>query len=347
MTQIGDLLSGLRSQFPDSLISGQGWERLIDQVGEIPFDEKLTCGFEMPLGDPDPVSDFSIVVAPGPTAQFFIHLGEQDEASSTETWLSRHLVERTGSDDWIDWILLAYDIIDTLPSERTVPAVHLNPGPSQRPEQSKSTLAILENSLSRIAGRSDDNFECQALSIAYAALPVAAAVVFVGVTSRYTTPSVRLVIAGIPMPSLKAYLECLNWMGSTEFLVEFLSSMKDVSDRYLLSIDLTDSGALPRLGLEMYPADLPRVDHRYLLTAWLNTTRGDWNRFVNHTVGLGLCLPAKGTGILSWPRSNKIFTNNRVYRLYMGINHVKFVVSGESIHAKAYAGLNFAPIEPY
>ena len=346
MTQIRDLLGGLRPQFPDSLLSGRGWDNLLEQVGDIPFDEKLTCGFEMPLGDPEPASDFSVVVAPGSITKYFISLGRgQNEASPTETWLSRHLVDKTGHDDWIDWILLAYDIIDTAPSERAVPAVHLNPGPSREPELNRSALATLAKSLSRISGQSDDAYEHRALSAAYDALPDEAKIVFAGVTSRLNTRSVRLVVADIPENSLSAYLERLNWKGSTQRVIKFLSDMKEVSNRYLLSIDLTDQGALPRLGLEMYPTHLHCVDYRYLLTTWLSTAKADWERFVKHTVNLGLCLPAKANGILSWPRSKNVFTDNRVFRLYLGINHVKFVIDGQSVHAKAYTGLNYAPVE--
>ncbi len=319
----------------------------MNHIGDIPFDEKFTGGFEMPLGEPEPVSDFSVVVTPGPVAQYFINLGERTEASLTETWLSRHLVDRTGPDDWIDWILLAYDIIDACANERVVPAVHLNPGPTQKPQQINSTMKTFANSLSRIAGREDDACEYRALSAAYDALPEEAAVVFAGVTSKYKTRSIRLVVVDIPVSSLPTYLKCLNWAGSTNTVVDFLSDMNEVSDRYLLSFDITENGMLPRLGLEMYPIHPSPGDSRGLLTMWLNTTRVDWNRFVDHTVNLGLCLPAKAAGVLSWPRSDKIFMDNRVYRLYMGINHVKFVINEQSIHAKAYAGLNFAPMESY
>ena len=180
------------------------------------------------------------------------------------------------------------------------------------------------------------------------ALPSGTEVVFVAVAPDRVPKSIKLIVAGVAAPQLAPLLDRTGWEGSIESVLEFLTRMRDVSDpdRFMLSLDVTEAGALPRLGFEMYPAHLSGADNRALLATWLNSTKSDWSQFVARLVEMGLCLPEESSGLASWPKCNNIYGTGGAYRLNMGINHIKIAVAGERLQAKAYAGIRFIPLHP-
>ena len=347
MTRFQDVLLGLRTQIPESLLAGRGWDRLLQRIGGLPAAAAASlCGFELKLDDPEPAADFSGVVTPGPVARYYIANGKSAAATPTDAWLSRRLTDSSGTDDWSDWMLLAYDIVD-IPSEQPVtPVVYLSPLPGRQPGCIASTSDRLAGTLARAAGRSNDDHERRALARALKALPAEAALVFVAATPSRNPRSIRLVVADIQASAVGPFLDQLSWPGSVPTVVEFLSGMQDLSDRFMLALDVAADGALPRLGFEMYPARRNFADRYALLTSWLTTTRADWKGLADRLVDMKLCLPAKAAGLLSWPRHQNVYGNNEVFRLYMGINHVKISMAGERLRAKAYAGLRLLPLGP-
>ena len=178
MKRLRDVFLGLRPRIPLSLIAGRGWDRLLDRVGELPAAATASaCGFELRLGDREPAADFSVAVTPGPVAQYFVANGEGAAPASAEGWLSRHLSDSSGPDNWIEHVLLAYDIIDA-PSERqAAPAVCL-PIPAEQPGRLPLPPDLLASALRRAAGWSHDDHERRALTRAFEALPSGATVVF-------------------------------------------------------------------------------------------------------------------------------------------------------------------------
>ena len=340
------MLRGLRPRIPRSLIAGPGWDRLLHRVGGLPAAAAASaCGFELRLGDTDPAADFSVAVAPGPVAQYYVAHGAGAAPASAEGWLSRHLADKSGPDDWIDHVLLAYDIIDAPSGRQGAPAVCL-PIPAQLPGRGPLSPDRLAGALRRAAGWTQDDLQRRALTRAFEALPSGAAVVFAAVNPERTPMSSRLVVAGVSAPRVGSFLERLAWTGSMPTIRRVLSGMQDVSDRFMLAFDVTANGALPRLGLEMYPAYPSGADYHALLSTWLRTTASDWRSLLDRLVDMGLCLPVKAGGLLSWPRRNNLFGNGQAFRLHMGINHVKITVIEERMQAKAYAGLRLLPLEP-
>lgn len=340
--QLQDVLRALRPRIPESLLAGAGWDRLLQRVGDLPAEAARQCGFELKLDDPAPAADFSVVVTPGAVGRHFRARSSDPAAASTETWLGDYLAGRS---EPLDWLLLAYDIVDVADGRQVSPAVYFRSGaalPSGGPAFEPDRLA---DTLGQIAGAgANDGFERRALTRAFKALPHRAAVVFAAAAPDRAPGSVRLVVAEIPESQLGPFLEKLEWPGSISVVSQLLSRMRDVSDRYMLAFDMTASGALPRLGLEMYPKIPFVADYSALLLSWLKTTGADWSRLAGHLVDMSLCLPAKADGLLSWPGQARLFGDDGIYLLHMGINHIKLVIDGERLRAKAYAGLKYYPL---
>ena len=180
---------------------------------------------------------------------------------------------------------------------------------------------------------------------AFGTLPSTAVTVFAAVAPERAPRFVRLVVADVASTQVEGFLDRLEWPGSIPAVLRLLSEMRDVSESFMMAFDVTEDGTLPRLGFEMYPTTSAGVGYQALLLAWLTTTRADWRRLIDRLVEMDLCLPEKVEGLLSWPKCHNVYGKDGAYRLNMGINHVKMVVDGERLQAKAYAGLKCYPLD--
>ncbi len=121
-------------------------------------------------------------------------------------------------------------------------------------------------------------------------------------------------VAEIPVPHLGPFLNRLEWPGPVPTVLGFLSGMHDVSDRFMMAFDVTEDGALLRLGLEMYPTSADGADYRALLSTWLTTTKTHWRGLTDRLADMELCLPAKAEGLLSWPKRHNASAGRRTPR---------------------------------
>jgi len=346
MKHLKDVLVGLRPQIPESLLAGEGWDRLVARVGVLPAAAASACGFELRLGIPAPSADFSLAVGREPVVKYYIAQGEHADPASPEAWLKRYLTGETESDSWLEGLLLGYDLVDAsgeCPAD-CPPAVNLRLTPTHRLRQAGFTPDLLGTTLEHAVGRSGGHCERGAVGRAFDALPPGASIVFAAAAPD-RPETVKLVVSRIPAADAGAFAARLGWTGSVPALSKLLSGMRDVSSGFMISIDLTADGALPGLGLEIYPEYASDShDDGTLLTTWLRTTAKDWHDLTRRLVSMKLCLPTKALGLLSWPKHTKVFSRTGVYRLYMGINHVKMIIDGEDLSAKAYAGLELLPL---
>lgn len=205
--------------------------------------------------------------------------------------------------------------------------------------------AAIAAAVAQAAARKDQGPEYRALVRVLGCLPAGARLAYVGATPGRTPRSVRLLVADMELHEVEPLLRQLAWPGSVATVLELLSGMRDLCRRFLFLFDATEDGALPRLGFEMHPVRKNVTDYRALLAAWLITSKRDWRPVVRRLVDWRLCLPAKAEGLLEWPRLRTVFGNDGAFQLYMGINHVKLLVHGESVQAKAYGGLRLLPLD--
>ncbi len=346
MMQLRGFLRELRPRIPQPLLAGAGWDRLLQRVGDLPA-EVVTwlCGFEFRLDDPAPDSDFGVVVAPGSIARHFRDAGSSAAATFSEAWLAARLTDQPEPDTTM---MLAYDITGVTQGHRAAPMVYFSfaaalpfGGNPFVPEQLADTLGPL-------LGGSEGDFACAALTRTFSSLPDGAALVYVGVAPDRAPPSIRLLVAEIPASRLEPFLDRIGWPGSIPAVLRLLSSMREVSERFMLMFDITATGALPRIGFEMYPKipSMQGTHFRALLASGFTTTRADWSALVGHLVDQGWCLPTKAEALLSWPGQYRLLRDDEVGLLHMGINHVKLVMNGDRLSVKGYPGLRYRPLTP-
>ncbi|MXX11041.1 MAG: hypothetical protein F4201_09140 [Nitrospira sp. SB0677_bin_15] len=345
MRRLRDTLPVLRPWIPESLLSGKGWDHLLHRIGDLPAAASANaCGFEMRLSEPEPVADFSVTVVDGQVSRHLAADGTGSLPCTPEAWLARHCAGTPGPDDWIDWMVLAYDIVAVGGARRLAPVVYLSPASLRHPLGTAESQIRLAGALGRAAGRNDFNQEHRALARTIEALPSGATIIFAAAVPDRRPRFIRLVVAGVTPPQLGPFLDRLEWKGSIPAVLRFLSGMNDVSTCFMPAIDVGERGALAPLGLEMYPNRSKDVDDRALLSTWLTTTASDWRDMVDHLVTMGLCLPEKAAGLIAWPKCHNVYGSQGVFRLYMGINHVKVTFREGRVEAKAYAGLRFFPL---
>ncbi len=345
MRRLRDTLSGLRAWIPESLLDGKGWDDLLHRIGDLPAAASAdTCGFEMRLTEPEPTADFSIAVVDGPVARHLVTEGTGAPPDTPEAWLAKHCAGTPGPDDWIDWMVLAYDIVAGGGARRLAPMVYLSPASLRHPLDVANNQVRIADALGRAAGRNDFNQERRSLARMVEALPPGATIVFAAAVPDRRPRFIRLVVVGVTPPQLGSFLDRLAWKGSIPAVLRFLSGMHDVSTDFMLAIDVAGGGALAPLGLEMYPNRSNGVDDRALLSTWRTTTASDWRGMVDRLVTMGLCLPEKAAGLITWPKCHNVYEAQEVFRLSMGINHVKVTFKEGRVEAKAYAGLRFFPL---
>ncbi len=348
MERFGDVLTGLRSQIPRSLLAGPGWDRLLERVGDLPAAAASSlCGFEFRLDEPSPAADFSNPVSDGKVARHHIVRGEAAAPASVDAWLAAHLKDPSATEHWLESVLLAYDIIGVPPGRPEPPVIYLRLLSGRGMGGTVAGPAMIARTVAQASARDDSAPERRALSWALGVLPAGARLAYVGATPNRSPRSVRLLMADIGPRDVGPLLSRLQWQGSIAAVDRLLSGMADLCRRFLLLLDVSEDGALPRIGFEMHALPEGAASNRALFAAWLISSRPDWRPVIQRLVDRHQCIPAKAEGLLSWPRRRTVFGKDGAFELYMGINHVKLSVEGGRVRAKAYGGLRLLPMDEF
>ncbi len=336
------VLAGLRPLIPRSLLDGLGWDRLTACAAELPdAGSSAFLGCEFRLGEETPAADLFVVVRSGsPLARHFIRRGEAARPGSAAAALSRYLA-RIGQADselhaCIAGTMLEYDLAEAPADPRPDPGVFLKirrteeSGPHDRPQP----LPIA--ALAGAVGWTDEDEALRWVARALAALPPDARVAHVGALPSRTPRAVRLVVQEIGRDEVAGVLERLGRSAAVRPATELLADLGDVLPRFRLSVDVADSGLLPRIGLELYHAGSWGDD---AMDSWLTTGRSAWRPVVERLALRGWCLAAKAQGLLQWCALDRMYDRRGVFLVYKGVNHVKLTVTDAGVAAKAYAGL--------
>ena len=350
MERFRDVLTALRGQIPQSLLAGQGWDRLLERVGDLPAAAASSlCGFEFRLDEPAPAADFSGPVSGGggQVARHYIARGEAAAPASVEAWLAAHLKDSSAADHWLESVLPAYDIIGRPPGRPEPPVIYLRLLPGSERGGIAAGPAAIARTIAEACACGESEPERRALAWALGALPAGAKLAYVAATPGRAPRSVRLLAADIGAHEVEPVLERLRWPGSISAVDRLLAGMSDLCGRFLLLFDVNEDGALPRLGFEMHALRENVTNYRALFAAWLISSKNDWKPVIRRLVDRDWCLPAKAEGLLAWPRLRTVFGEAGAFQLYMGINHVKLSVEEDRVRAKAYGGLRLLPLDQF
>lgn len=270
--------------------------------------------------------------------------------------------------------MIEYDIAETAEHDNPEPGVFLKLRTNANSERDRMSTELLPHALEELAravGWSDWRAERDAVGKALAALASSGEILHVGARPNLQPRAVRLVARRIDADALPTVLNRLHWPGAVSEVTRSLGQLEGVFNEFMLSIDVTAAGLLPRLGMELsqtLPAkELEHTTARHLselsrramskgskhkvdnagLGPWLTTGRGDWQPLISRLRDLGWCLPEKAQGLLAWPKLATINRNGKAFLLYRGINHIKLLIGADhTINAKAYAGMSFAELTP-
>ena len=252
-------LPEIRKLIPRALIDGPGWNRLLQRVGELPGESEVSrCGFEFRLGEAPAVADFFVVVVPGQAlAKHYVRQAEAAPPGSPTAALGRYLVqlgEPEAAPRWIAGTMLEYDIA-AAEEEDSAPGVFLRVRRARECRGAQRwSPRELTATVARAVGWEQDQGEQQAVERVCAALPPGGEVVHIGALPGRSPRAVRLVLHGIGHAQLTHLLERLEWAGSIRTPQAVLAGLRKLLPRFWLAVDVSATGVLPRLGLELYHA---------------------------------------------------------------------------------------------
>ena len=345
----GDAFPRLRRFVPSALLDGPWWDRLVERVGELPSWLTLNyAAFEFRLGDPAPAADYFVSVAPGrPSMEYYVRLGEAAKPGSAEAALGRVYALMNGAGPpsessltgWFRASMLEYDIAEVPPNLRPAPGVFLALKPQSELDEAVAgsrTPYRLAATIANAVGWEEDEAERLAVERAFAALPRNGVVDQIGAAPEREQRSVRLIVDGLKLRNVPAFLKRLKWDGPAQKVMDTLEEMRDMTPVFRLALDVSARGVGPRLGLEMYrPKKTSDLDY------WLNSGRNAWRPVMNYLEEMKWCLPQKGDGLRAFPGIERLLEDKGMSILYKGINHFKLSIEGDAVEAKAYAALAY------
>ena len=345
-----------RRFIPRELVAGQGWDRLVHRVGELPGWPVLNrVFFEFGLGDPAPVADFSVRVLPGHPGLpgHFVNQGKTAQQNSAAAALGRFLSEaadtRTASESALSArfndIMLEYDIAGIESEASPDPGLFLGLRPAASPDDSevgspRNVVAELTNAV----GWNDDAGERRAVERIVNALPPGGRLDHVGAMPGRSFRAVRAIVNGIASEEMPVFLGRAGWPGSVRNVMDALADWRDVFPYFRPCFDASARGLRPRLGLEMFPRSERKG--RWPVGDWLNTGIRTWLPALERLEERELCLPKKGNGLRVFPGLERILHKEGVFVLRRGLNHVKLTIEGDTMEAKVYAGFILLQMNP-
>lgn len=345
----GDVFPRLRRFVPPSLLDGPWWDRLLERVGELPSWLTLNyAAFEFRLGEPAPAADYFVSVAPGrPSMEYYVRLGEAAEPDSAAAALGRAYARMNDAGcasepslaGWFRASMLEYDIAEVPPDARPSPGVFLALRPQSELDKDAAGLRTpdrLAAAMASAVGWEEDEEERRAVERVCAALPRTGVVDQIGAVPEREPRLIRLIVDGVKLRNVPAFLKRIKWNGSIDKAMDVLEEMRDVTPVFRLSLDVGANGPGPRLGLEMYrPRKPSNLDY------WLTSGRNAWRPVVDYLEEMRWCLPEKGDGLRAFPGVERLFEEKGMSILYKGINHFKLSLTGDAVEAKAYAALAY------
>lgn len=323
-----NLLPVLRPCIPPALLDGDGWDRFLERVGDLPARPAANiAGLELRLGEPDPAADCAVSVGPDdPLRSYYVRRGETAPSGSAPALLGDFLARSAGGNDadfdaaLFDAALLEYDIAQITPGVRPEPGIFLK---LVHGRDEPATPAALTAELSAAVGWNSPAV-ADAVARVFDALPPGGRVAWMGAMPDRPPAAVKLVTRGVAAGEVAAFLERAGWAGSTGKALEVLADVSPFADEFSLYLDVAAEGPLPRLGLGLYaPQEGQGAD--------------SWRPLLELLVELGWCRTEKKAGLLAFIGIERLFHPQYGGTLYKGINHVKLTIEDGRVQAKAYA----------
>ena len=336
---MSDVIKRLRTCVPTALLDGR-WRDLFEERASAAPWPPILC-YEFRLRDPTPAADLGHFVDDAEARDFYVSRGRASPPASPAAALGRFLerldLSGPAADpalaDAFETMTLEYDMAETSAGERPDPGVFvwLSPGFAASRGESGKVVDVI----AAAAGWDDYRDLARAVDRVWKALPEGLEWERQIATLPGREPrAVRLVAREMTLEATPGAIEALGWPGSIANVEQALAGLGGMSLTIKPSMDVLESGLSPRLGMLLIRPVEKASDVR-----WLTTGREDWREIVTRLESLGWCLPEKARGLLEWPGRAQLFTSEGIATCFKGINHLKLVLSGDEVEAKAYCGL--------
>ena len=334
-------LPGLGRLMPSALLDAAGCERLLARTGDLPgLFTAAYFGLEFRLDEAAAVADFALPVHPeSPQLDHFVRVGEAAGPHSPQAALARRLRRTDGFGSvFEDRAILEYDVASARPGTNAPPGVFLMPRSAEQPDTDAEPGRVAD-ALATLAGRKPQCAERQAVQRAFAVLPDGARIVQTGVLPGRKPGAFRLVVADADPSDVAGYLRRMGHPDPTAAQKRIPSDLRELCDpQTWVGIDVSAAGMSSRVGLEFWPPETQGPGR------WIRSTSAQWWPLIGRLEQSGLCLPAKAGGLRRWTARETVFLERRAYVVYRGINHIKIVIDGAAVHAKAYVGMTCFPL---
>lgn len=335
---VGELLEQFRSRIPPALISGPGWEKLLERARELPVSLATTgFGFELPLHEPEPRADLGLGLFEGSlSAAHFEEWCRSQPEDPSRTELVR-LLHKMGRQDSAlrrvagKKLLLEYDIDPRHPGAPPDPGIFLYPdddalcGGGSNP----GDLAVVANALRAACGWEPDLAERRQGERLFRVMPPGTHIGGVGAFPSRNR-ALRVAIMGFRTTrDLTAFLERTGWAGRSSVIAPFVSKMEELGAfAYMAAhLDIQAGGVGPELGVSFYATD----------TQWSKDI-DPWMGLLDGLRGQGLAVRPKLSALeKSCAGADVMFGRKGMLLVARGIHHIKLSLAGDRVErVKAY-----------
>ena len=338
----GDWMPAAVRCIPGALLGGAGERRLMRCLRLLPPSAgENGLLFEVRLGERERAADLSLSVWPHTDfAGWLVARGEADGASPASRGLARYLGEVGRPDGflarWLAYAGLEYDLSaagaggENLPTPGVFLGSRFDNLPGGPPRGSArwrhGNPGVMTAAICQAVGWEEDDRERRHVQLLCDLMPPSAFSSHVGAMPGRELRAIRLVWR-LPAPAAAAaadWLQRAEWPGPADLAGELAAEAASFGLMVSLAFDVNENGLLPRLGLELFT-----------VASW-RAPPPLWYPYLGRLVARGLCRPEKERGLRRWPRRELLFTPGGARRLVSGISHLKLVLSGGSVSAKAY-----------
>ena len=327
---------------PSAVLSREGTADLLSHVSHLPACAlETTFGFESRLSDANPACDFFLTAEPGTRfGRYLVERGARDDAAPPETALGWYLTEvgRPGGflSRWLSNAILECDVVEAhahRPAPMGVfleahgrdddahPLVH-----GTRRREKLGNPGVMTAAMAAAVGRGESPRERVAVEALFAALPEGAGCSHVGAFPLREPRALRVVFS-MAMRESAGFLDRVGWCGDRDRLVRLSDNLDPLLPRIGLACDVDASGLRPRVGFELYRG-----------LGWTDTPTTRWQVLLDYLGERGLVTPEKARAVRLWRNRETLFGEQGVATLISGVNHLKLVLDGAAVQAKAYVG---------
>lgn len=342
----GEWMAAVLACVPRDLLAGPGAQRLIDWARALPdsVNENVFL-LELALGEQQASADLSIWAVPHTAfGDYLVTQGEASDANPQSRGLCNYLKEvgHEGSflARWLAYAMLEYDLTNNQENALPTPGVFLGSRinfPKQKAASDHSrwrhgNAGVMVAAICHAVGWEEVEQENHVFQRLCGLLPASAWSAQIGAMPQRTPRAIRSVIR-MPAREVPSFLSRASWSGPFELVENLVEEIEMFDLKASLTFDVNHNGLLPRIGFELFIA-----------SRWKSPPQL-WFPFLRRLRELGLCLGDKERALRDWPRRDLLFLQSGTRKLLSGINHIKLVIDGGSVSAKAYTMMKLLPVK--